>query len=78
MIKQYIIQKGPTFQYWIATYRDGVKIENTKVWQGNEMDDFIDKLEAEGYKRAFTKEAVRKAKENYEWLLANQLMEEKL
>ena len=31
MIKQYIIQKGPTFQYWITTYQDGVKIENTKV-----------------------------------------------
>jgi hypothetical protein len=76
MRKQYVIQEGLSFRYWITTYRDGVKIENTKVWQGNEMDNFIDKLEAEGYERAYTREAVQEAKENYEWLLAHRLAEE--
>ena len=65
MRKQYIIQEGLPFRYWITTYRDGVKIENTKVWQGDEMNDFIDKLEADGYERAYTREAVQEAKENY-------------
>lgn len=77
MIKQYTIEEGATFRYWITTYRDGVKIENIKVTQGDEMTYLIDKLEAEGYERAYKKEVVQKAKENYERLLARQLMEEK-
>jgi hypothetical protein len=52
-------------------------MENTKVWEGDEIDNFIDKLEAEGYERAYTREAVQEAKENYERLLAHQLIEEK-
>ena len=78
MIKQYTIQEGATFRYWITTYRDGVKIETTKVWQGDEMDTFINKLESDGYERAYTKEVVQEAKENYERLLAHQLMEAKI
>jgi hypothetical protein len=77
MRKQYVIQEGLTFRYWITTYRDGVMMENTKVWEGDEIDNFIDKLEAEGYERAYTREAVQEAKENYERLLAHQLIEEK-
>lgn len=75
MRKQYIICEGPTFRYWITTYHNGVKIENTKVWVGDEFDTLIDKLEAEGYERAYTKEAVQKAKEEYERLKARQLVE---
>jgi hypothetical protein len=77
MRKQYVIQEGLTFRYWITTYQDGVMMENTKVWEGDEIDNFIDKLEAEGYERAYTREAVQEAKENYERLLARQLIEEK-
>lgn len=75
MRKQYIVSDGPTFYHWITTYRDGVKIENTKVWL-DDYDDFIDKLEAEGYERAYTKEKVQEVKEEYERLLARQLVEE--
>lgn len=76
MIKQYVISEGPTFRYWITTYHNGVKIENTKVWVGDEFDALTDKLEAEGYERAYTKEVVQKAKEEYERLKARQLVEE--
>lgn len=76
MRKQYVLSEGPTFRYWITTYHNGVKIENTKVWVGDEFDTLIDKLEAEGYERAYTKEAVQKAKEEYERLKARQLVEE--
>ena len=76
MRKQYIISPGPTsFQYWIRTYWDGINIENTRVWQGDELDNFVDKLEADDYERAYTKEAVQKAKEEYEYLLTHQLVE---
>ena len=76
MRKQYIVSDGPTFYRWITTYIDGVKIENTKVWL-DDYDEFIDDLEAEGYERAYTKEKVQEAKENYERLLAMQLVEAK-
>ena len=73
---QYIIEEGAPFRYWVTTYHDGVKIVSTKVWLGDEFDELIDKLEVEGYERACTKETVQKAKENYECLLARQLVEE--
>lgn len=77
MIKQYTISKGATFRYWITTYRDGSVMEKHKVWAGDEMTDYIDKIEAEGYKKAYTREEVQEAKETYERRLARQLVEEK-
>lgn len=75
--KQYTIKEGSTFRYWITTYRDGSKMEAHKVWVGDEMNDYIDKIEAEGYEKAYTREEVQEAKEKYERMLARQLVEEK-
>ena len=74
MRKQYVVSKGPTFRVWIATYHDGVKLQNDKVWL-DDYDDFTQKLEKDGYERAYTKEEVQEAKEEYERLLARQLVE---
>ena len=76
MRKQYTIEQGATFRYWITTYRDGMKIEEHKVWVGDEMSDYIDKIEAEGYEKAYKKEEVQEAKEKYEHMLARQLVNE--
>lgn len=76
MRKQYVVSKGPTFRIWIATYHDGVLIRQDKVWI-DDFDDFIVKLEREGYEKAYTKEEVQKAKEDYERKVAHQLVEEK-
>ena len=75
MRKQYVVSKGPTFRVWIATYHDGVKNRIDKIWL-DDYDDYTDKLEAEGYERAYTKEEVQEAREEYERLLARQLVEE--
>lgn len=72
MRKQYVVSKGPTFKVWIATYHDGVLMRQDKVWI-DDFDDFIVKLESEGYEKAYTKEEVQKAKEDYERKLARQL-----
>ena len=77
MRKQYTIEQGATFRYWITTYRDGSKIEEHKVWVGDEMNDYIDQIEAEGYEKAYTRAEVQEAKEKYERMLARQLVEEK-
>ena len=76
MRKQYVVSKGPTFRVWIATYHDGAKNRTDKIWL-DDYADYIDKLEADGYERAYTKEEVQEAKEEYERLLARQLVEEK-
>jgi hypothetical protein len=73
MRKQYVVKKASSFQDWITTYHDGVKIQNDKVWL-DDYNDFTDKLEADGYERAYTKEEVQEAKEAYERLLARQLV----
>ena len=76
MRKQYTIEQGATFRYWITTYQNGSKMEEHKVWVGDEMNDYIDKIEAEGYEKAYKKKEVQKAKEKYERMLARQLVEE--
>ena len=74
MRKQYTVSIMIKFMYWITTYHDGVKIQMNKVW-ADDFADFTDKLEADGYERAYPKEVVQKAKEEYERLLARQLVE---
>lgn len=74
MRKQYVVSAGSNFRVWITTYHDGMKIQNDKVWL-DDYNDFTDKLEAEGYERAYTKEEVQEAKEDYERMLAHQLVE---
>lgn len=76
MRKQYVVSKGPTFRVWVAIYHDGVLIRQDKVWI-DDFDDFIVKLEREGYEKAYTKEEVQNAKEDYERKVAHQLVEEK-
>jgi hypothetical protein len=74
MRKQYVVKEGPTFRVWISTYHDGVPMQEDKIWL-DDYDNFTDKLEEDGYERAYTKEEVQEAKENYEQLLARQLVE---
>jgi hypothetical protein len=74
MRKQYVVKEGPTFRVWISTYHDGVPMQEDKIWL-DDYDDFITKLESEGYERAYTKKEIQEAKEEYERLSARQLME---
>ena len=76
MRKQYTVSRASNaFQRWVATYHDGVLIQRDKVW----VDDYATyaySLEEDGYELAYMKEEVQKAKEEYERLLARQLVEE--
>lgn len=75
MRKQYTVKRASSFQDWITTYHDGIKNRVDKVWL-DDYANYTDKLEAEGYERAYTKEEVQEAKEKYECMLARQLVEE--
>lgn len=74
MRKQYTVKKASFFQDWITTYHDGVKNRVDKVWL-DDYANYTDKLEAEGYEIAYTKEEIQEAKEEYERKLAHQLVE---
>ena len=74
MRKQYTVKKASHFQDWITTYHDGVKNRMDKVWL-DDYANYTDKLEAEGYEIAYTKEEIQEAKEEYERKLARQLVE---
>ena len=75
MKKQYTVSEATTFRYWVCTYHDGVLIQRDKVWV-DDLSDFTDKLEADGYEQANTKRTVQKAKAEYEYVAARQLVGE--
>ena len=77
MRKQYTVsQASNAFQRWVTTYHDGVTIRRDKIWV-DDYADYADKIEAEGYEKAYKKEEVQKAKEEYERKLVRQLVEVK-
>lgn len=75
MKKQYVLSKLSTFRYLITTYHDGVVLQRDKVWEDDLFDAFT-KLEEAGYEQAYTWPEIQKAKEQYERLLARQLVKE--
>ena len=73
MKKQYDIYETRSWKYDIVLYHDGVKIFTESKWQGNELDNYINEIESEGYERGYLKEDVEAAKRHYEYLLARQI-----
>lgn len=74
-MKQYTISEAATFRYWVASYIDGILIQQDKVW-ADDLDSYITALEQEGYERAYTAAVVQKAKAEYEYVAARQLVGE--
>lgn len=72
MKKQYVLSGGGVFQTIITLYHDGRMIKSNKYW-ADELDDYIDKAESEGYEEAFKDDDIEKARKKYEYLLAHKL-----
>lgn len=70
MKKQYYLSRGVSFVNYITLYHDGVEVGTEKVWD-DELFDYIEHLEEQGYTRGFSKAAVEKAREEYEYLRDN-------
>lgn len=62
-------------QHYISVYCDGWLTEKKIIKSDNEANTYLNKLDKEGYKHAFTDEDVELAKEQYEYTLANKLVE---
>lgn len=63
-----------SFRYIIHLYHDGYLVNSTKMWFGDELTAYIDKLESEGYTKAYSEDEVVKAQKKYEYLLERQLV----
>ena len=75
MKKQYITSFAGSFRYVIHLYHDGYLVNSTKMWFGDELTAYIDKLEADGYTKAYSEDEVIKAQKKYEFLLVRQLVQ---
>ena len=74
MKKQYMTSFAGSFRYVIHIYHDGYLVDLTKMWFGDELNAYIDKLESEGYTKAYSEDEVVKAQKKYEYLLERKLV----
>lgn len=68
MNKQYNLQNESAFKRKLSTYHDGKFIES-KSYYIDELDDEINKLEANGYIYGYTKEEIKKAERRHKRML---------
>ena len=62
------------FKYKITLYHDGKVVDKRYVWI-DDLEDEVDKLEAQGYTFGYTKEEVERARKLYEDKLNNIIIE---
>ena len=67
---QYKCKEYIGFKHIIQLYHDGELAKAYKIYT-DELDDEIEKLEAQGYRLGYTKEEVKVAKERYAVMLKN-------
>lgn len=72
MNKQYNLQNEGAFKRKLSTYHDGKLIES-KSYYIDELDDEIDKLEANGYVYGYTEEEIKKAERRYKIMLKHKI-----
>jgi hypothetical protein len=72
MKKQYVLHRAGAFRSLVVLYNNGREIYSHKCWD-DELSDYIDKIKADGYEKAFEEDEVEKARKEYEYLLAHKL-----
>ena len=74
MKKQYDIRYAGSFRNIVDLYHDGVLVNSTKKWDGDDLDSYIDYIKEHGYEKAYEESEVLEAKQEYENLLKHQLI----
>ena len=59
------------FLYSVVLYHDGIKVNVLKKWYGDELNDCIDDLEANGYTKGYTKDEVDAAEMKFKRMRDN-------
>ena len=72
MKKQYTIISHDWSKEIVKTYHDG-KIEVTKLLWLDEVNEYIEQLEKDGYTFGYTQEQVNQARQDYEYKRANMI-----
>lgn len=73
MRKQYTMTEGPAFRYTIVLYHNGKEAERTEMWFSDELEEYIDSLEDNGYVQGYTKEELEKVYNHYKHLYENRI-----
>jgi hypothetical protein len=65
--------ESPAFRYTIVLYHDGKEVESRKLWFGDELEEYIDSLEDNGYVQGYIKEELEKVYNHYKHLYENRI-----
>ena len=76
MKKQYTVHRSGAHST-VTTYGDGEVVNKLTFWCDEAMYDELDVLQEKGFSLAFSEEEISFAKQNYEYMLAHQLVEKK-
>ena len=66
MLKQLRLIELCLGKYRIDLYHDGEKISSEEYWDGEELDNLLEKYEIDGYNECYTEEEVRQSKKVFE------------
>lgn len=66
MLKQLKLTELCFGKYQIGLYHDGEKISSEEYWDGEELDNLLEKYEIDGYNECYTEEEVRQSKKVFE------------
>lgn len=66
MLKQLKITEKCFGKYCVDLYHNGEKISSKEYWDGEELDNLLEKYEIDGYDECYTPEEARQAKKVFE------------
>lgn len=73
MKKQYTYWEYKPWKYTIELYHNGNLVHEEERWEGDDLNNYLDTLEKEGYTLGYTVEEVEQAKKEYALKLSNQI-----
>ena len=73
--KQYVLEPCAAFRMSVSTYDNGKLIESRKLWE-DEIFDYVEELQKQGFERDFTKKVIDKAEREWLSIKSKALMEE--
>lgn len=74
--KQYQCYETRTWKYKVDHYINGKLVHSIEFWQGDDLDNYIEGLEKDGYTLGYLPDEVDDAKTIYEDMLANIISED--
>lgn len=71
MRKQYYISESTFLKFCITLYHDGTQVDRVEKWAGDELNDYLEDIESQGYTQGYSKEEVDKAERKFKYLRDN-------